>query len=77
MSNPTKIRFFFICPVIKYPIRAQQHPISSTKNTQRNKSEESKMFETITVGLIHKIYIIYIAFNIKKKPKTSIMIEIY
>ena len=33
------------------------------------------MFETITVGLIHKIYIIYVAFDIKT-PKTS-MIEIY
>ena len=31
-----------------------------------NKSEESKMFETITLGLIHKIYIIYVASNIKK-----------
>ena len=34
------------------------------------------MFETITVGLIYKIYIIYVAFD-KKKLKTSIMIEIY
>ena len=34
------------------------------------------MFETITVGLIHKIYIIYVAFDIKK-TQTSIMIEIY
>ena len=32
------------------------------------------MIETITVGLIHKIYIIYVAFDIKK---TSIMIEMY
>ena len=30
-----------------------------------NKLEESKIFETITVGLIHKIYIIYVAFDIK------------
>ena len=35
-----------------------------------NKSEESKMFEAITVGLIHKIYIIYVAFDkIKLKIK--------
>ena len=34
------------------------------------------MFETITVGLIHKIYILYVAFDIKE-TKTSIMIEIY
>ena len=42
-----------------------------------NKLEESKMFDTITVGLIHKIYIIYVAFNKNKTKKTSIMIEIY
>ena len=36
------------------------------------------MFEIITVGLIHKIYTVYVAFDIKKNtPKTSIMIEIY
>ena len=27
------------------------------------------MFETIRVGLIHKIYIIYVAFDKKKKYK--------
>ena len=30
-----------------------------------NKLKESKMFETIIVGLIYKIYIIYVAFDIK------------
>ena len=31
-----------------------------------NKTEESKMFEKITVGIIKKIYIIYVTFNIKE-----------
>ena len=57
--------------MIKYPIRAQQHPTSSTKKHSTeyisNKLEESKMFEAITVGLIHKIYIIYVAFDTKTK----------
>ena len=35
------------------------------------------MFETITVSLIHNIYIIHVAFDIKKQNKTSILIEIY
>ena len=55
------------------PINAQQLPTASSKETQTgyilNKSEESKMFETITVGAIHKIYIIYFAFIIKEKQK--------
>ena len=35
------------------------------------KSEESKMFETITVGVIHKIYITYVAFNMKENQKQA------
>ena len=34
------------------------------------------MLDIITLGLIHKIYIINVAFDIKKL-KSSIMIEIY
>ena len=29
------------------------------------------MFETITVGVMHKIYIIYVAFNIKENQKQA------
>ena len=36
-----------------------------------NKSEESKMFETIRVGDINEIYIIYIAFDIKENQKQA------
>ena len=34
-----------------------------------NKSEESKMFETIIVDRLHKIYIIYVVFDIEEQAK--------
>ena len=33
------------------------------------------MFETITVGVIHKIYIIYVAFDIKENPKLALRLK--
>ena len=36
-----------------------------------NKSEESKMFETIRVDPLHKIYIIYVAFNIEEHQRQA------
>ena len=36
-----------------------------------NKSEESKRFKTIIVDVIQKIFIIYVAFNIKENRKQA------
>ena len=61
---------FGVCPMDFQPISAQQLPTVYSKETQTayilNKSEVSKVFETITVGVIHKIYIIYVVFDIKE-----------
>ena len=55
-----------------YPISAQQLSISSSKRKETqtgyilNKSEVGRIFETMRFGAINKIYIIYVAFNIKE-----------
>ena len=66
----SQVMNFGVCPMDFQPISAQQLPTVYSKETQTayilNKSEVSKVFETITVGVIHKIYIIYVVFDIKE-----------
>ena len=62
------------CPTVFQLISVQQLPTSFSKETQTgyilNKSEESKI-ETMRVGAIINIYIIYVACNMKENQKQA------